>query len=101
MFKINFVDDWIRTADLWYCKQLLYQLSHNLCPTLFFVPLLIESEFMMPNMSCESSGVGQLVKRSRPIPEVSGSNSVIGKKLLLSTALKKYSQSNYRRKSVF
>ena len=26
----NFADDWIRTADLWYRKRLLYQLSHNL-----------------------------------------------------------------------
>ena len=29
MFNINFADDWIRTADLWYWKQPLYQLSHN------------------------------------------------------------------------
>ena len=27
-----FADDWIRTTDLWYWKQLLYQLSHNHCP---------------------------------------------------------------------
>ena len=32
MLNINFADDWIRTADLWYRKQLLYQLSHNHCP---------------------------------------------------------------------
>ena len=32
MFNINFVDDWIRTAGLWYQKWLLYQLSHNHCP---------------------------------------------------------------------
>ena len=25
-------NDWIRTADLWYLKQPLYQLSHNHCP---------------------------------------------------------------------
>ena len=31
--SINFADDWIRTADLWYWKQLLYQLSHNHCPS--------------------------------------------------------------------
>ena len=31
MFNINFADDWIRTADLWCRKQLLYQLSHNHC----------------------------------------------------------------------
>ena len=24
MFNLNFVDDWIRTADLWSCKQPLY-----------------------------------------------------------------------------
>ena len=32
MSNINFADDWIRTADLWYQKQSLYQLSHNHCP---------------------------------------------------------------------
>ena len=32
--SINFADDWIRTTDLWYRKQPLYQLSRNLCPTL-------------------------------------------------------------------
>ena len=26
---IKFADDWIRTADLWGHKQLLYQLRHN------------------------------------------------------------------------
>ena len=31
MFNKNFADDWIRTADLWCWKQLLYQLSHNHC----------------------------------------------------------------------
>ena len=33
MFYINkfFADDWIRTVDLWYQMQLLYQLSHNHC----------------------------------------------------------------------
>ena len=32
---INFADDWIRTADLWYWKRPLYQLSHNHFPFLF------------------------------------------------------------------
>ena len=32
MFNINFANDWIQTADLWYWKQPLYQLSHNHCP---------------------------------------------------------------------
>ena len=27
--SINFADDWIRTADLWYQKQPLYQLSYT------------------------------------------------------------------------
>ena len=31
MFKINFANDWIRIADLWYRKQSLYQRSHNHC----------------------------------------------------------------------
>ena len=29
MFNIIFANDWIRTADLWNRKRLLYQLSHN------------------------------------------------------------------------
>ena len=29
MFNINFADDWIRSADLWYWKRPLYQLSHT------------------------------------------------------------------------
>ena len=29
MFNINFADDWIQTADLWFWKQPLYQLSPN------------------------------------------------------------------------
>ena len=29
MFNINFANDWIRTLDLWYRKQPLYQLSHT------------------------------------------------------------------------
>ena len=31
MFNLNnfFADNWIRTMDLWYRKQLLYQLSHK------------------------------------------------------------------------
>ena len=32
MFNINFADDWIRTTDLWYQEQPLYQLSHNHFP---------------------------------------------------------------------
>ena len=30
--------DWIRTADLWCWKRLLYQLSHNHCQKCFVVP---------------------------------------------------------------
>ena len=29
MSNIKFADYWIRTADLWYRKQLLYQLRYN------------------------------------------------------------------------
>ena len=32
MYKINFADDWIQTADLRTRKRPLYQLSHNHCP---------------------------------------------------------------------
>ena len=31
-YKSFFANDWIRTADLWYQKRPLYQLSHNHCP---------------------------------------------------------------------
>ena len=33
-FKVKawFADDWIQTVDLWRRRQLLCQLSHNLCP---------------------------------------------------------------------
>ena len=34
--NIFFANDWIRTADLWYRKQPLYQLSHNHCPFFTF-----------------------------------------------------------------
>ena len=40
MFKINFADDWSRTADLCYCKQPLYQLIHNHCRELLVDTLL-------------------------------------------------------------
>ena len=36
MFIINFANDWIRTSDLWFWKQPLYQLSHNHCPKIAF-----------------------------------------------------------------
>ena len=36
MFNNNFAGDWSRTADLWYRKRLLYQLSHNHFLGLFF-----------------------------------------------------------------
>ena len=35
--SINFADDWIRTADLWYRKRPLYQLSHNHFPFCAFL----------------------------------------------------------------
>ena len=38
MFSINFANDWIPTADLWYWKQPLYQLSHNHYPTELWRP---------------------------------------------------------------
>ena len=44
MFNIIFANDWIQTADLWYQKQLLYQLSHINFPKLFiFIPQLLIS----------------------------------------------------------
>ena len=33
MFKYKFANDWSQTADLWYQKRPLYQLSHNHFPT--------------------------------------------------------------------
>ena len=38
---INFADDWIRTADLWFRKRLLYQLRHNHFPVYQFVTLYV------------------------------------------------------------
>ena len=35
--NLIFTYDWIRTANLWCRKQLLYQLNHNHCPTLFMI----------------------------------------------------------------
>ena len=45
--SINFADDWIRTADLWYQKRPLYQLSHNHCPVnrLFLVIISTKIRF--------------------------------------------------------
>ena len=34
---LKFAIDWIRTMDLWCRKQLVYQLSHNLCPRYSFL----------------------------------------------------------------
>ena len=44
MLDINkkIADDWIRTADLWYRKWPLYQLSHNYFPQLFVPNILID-----------------------------------------------------------
>ena len=53
MFNINFADDWIRTADLWYQKQLLYQLTHNHIPHLSTVI-----------SSCRMSGGGSVIIRN-------------------------------------
>ena len=39
MFKINFADDGIRTADLRCQKQLLRQLSHTTAPTMLVLIL--------------------------------------------------------------
>ena len=35
--SINLANDWIRTADLWYRKRPLCQLSHNHCPIIFAI----------------------------------------------------------------
>ena len=39
--SIKVADDWIRIPDLWCWKQLLCQLSHNHCPDIFALSLLI------------------------------------------------------------
>ena len=41
MSSINFADDWIGTADIWYWKQLLFQPSHNQCPVEKNVPIVL------------------------------------------------------------
>ena len=37
MFNINFANDWIQTADVWYWKRPLNQLCHNHSSTIFAV----------------------------------------------------------------
>ena len=44
--SINFADDWIRTTDLWYQKQPLYQLSHNHCPYYMLFKKTYRTNFM-------------------------------------------------------
>ena len=50
MFYKNFDNDWIQTADLWYWKRPLYQLSHNHCPysvsLILFQFLILVSNFL-------------------------------------------------------
>ena len=41
MFNINFADDWSQTADVWYPKQPLFQLSHNHFPITFSLTKLM------------------------------------------------------------
>ena len=43
MLNVKFANDWIRTADLWCWKRLLYQLSHHHCPE---VELMFEDIFL-------------------------------------------------------
>ena len=44
-----FANDWIRTADLWNQKQLLYQLSHHHCPILlqYYEHLMVRLIFLL------------------------------------------------------
>ena len=56
MYIVNFADDWIRTAEVWYWKRLLYQLCHNHCPVKTF--LIVRScleNFYFGGDSCSSS----------------------------------------------
>ena len=60
--SINFDDGLIRTADLWYWKQLLYQLSHNHCKNLvkyssIFKALLDAFRYLMLSLKNTSSKV--------------------------------------------
>ena len=52
--NINFADDWIQTADLWYQKQQIYQLSHNHCPTCFTVLIGFLLAFFKENFKVKS-----------------------------------------------
>ena len=53
IFNINFADDWIWTADLWYWKQPLYQLSHNHFPNRHIVATLISFSLEGPRLERE------------------------------------------------
>ena len=55
MFNINLANDWIRTVDLWYWKQPLYQLIHNHCPMslqMFPVPDFMDKLSCSVNKHC-------------------------------------------------
>ena len=47
-FIINFANDWILTAVLWYRKWTLYQLSHNHCPDLKSFSVIAEPNIRLP-----------------------------------------------------
>ena len=83
MFNINFANDWIRTADLWYRKRPLYQLSHNHFPKKYFCYLLIGLEINFMKLDKNSPFLevhqdllavvraGRVVERDRqPVVEV-------------------------------
>ena len=55
MFNISFVNDWIRTADLWFWKQPLYQLSHHqlfVCIFLYCFPNGIVNNYFTSSNGC-------------------------------------------------
>ena len=60
-FNINFANDWIRTTDLWYHKQPLYQLSHNHCP--------IHGKFTVVKSLSTGEGPGKVVMRVDSLSE--------------------------------
>ena len=60
--NIKFADDWIRTADLWYQKRPLYQLSHNHFPYLLSPSYLLKS---VPPKSSDQQFYHFVLKLSR------------------------------------
>ena len=66
-----FADDWIRTADLWNWKRLLFQLSHNHCQLFFkvyFINPFSSSNERLPRTPIINTRYGKIQGRIHTLP---------------------------------